>query len=56
VWSIGCIIGELLNKGEALFRGTSEINQFHHICELIGYPTKETWPEFFSESKKQLRK
>ena len=23
VWSIGCIIGELLNKGDPLFKGTS---------------------------------
>jgi serine/threonine protein kinase len=41
VWSIGCIIGEMLQKGMPLFQGSDELNQFKLICELIGYPTKE---------------
>lgn len=48
VWSIGCILAELLQKGHPLFKGTTEFNQFQAICELIGYPTKETWPDFFA--------
>jgi serine/threonine protein kinase len=32
------------------------LEQFQAICELIAYPTKETWPDFFSEARKESRK
>ena len=39
MWSIGCILGELL-KGSPLFPGTSTMNQLDRIIEVIGFPTK----------------
>ncbi|PSC74284.1 cyclin-dependent kinase G-2-like isoform X1 [Micractinium conductrix] len=43
VWSIGCIMAELLSK-EALFSGKSEIDQLQLILKTMGSPTEETWP------------
>ncbi|KAL4427156.1 hypothetical protein ABPG77_001160 [Micractinium sp. CCAP 211/92] len=43
VWSIGCIMAELLSK-EPLFPGKSEIDQLQLILKTMGSPTEETWP------------
>lgn len=56
VWSIGCILAELLRQGMPLFQGSSEAHQFQLICETIGYPTKEEWPDFFEEDRRDFRK
>lgn len=40
MWSIGCIIGELLD-GQPLFPGSSTMNQIEKIIEVTGYPTPE---------------
>lgn len=39
MWSIGCILGELLN-GQPLFPGTSTMNQLDRIIQVIGFPSK----------------
>lgn len=39
MWSIGCILGELLG-GQPLFPGTSTMNQLDRIIQVIGFPTK----------------
>ena len=38
MWSIGCIIGELLN-GKPVFPGNSTMNQLERILEVTGTPT-----------------
>jgi len=40
MWSIGCILGELLG-GKPLFPGTSTMNQLDRIIEVVGFPSKE---------------
>lgn len=40
LWSVGCILGELL-MGKALFPGTSTLNQLNKILEVTGKPSKE---------------
>eukprot|EP01017_Pseudomicrothorax_dubius_P028543 TRINITY_DN3392_c0_g3_i1.p1 TRINITY_DN3392_c0_g3~~TRINITY_DN3392_c0_g3_i1.p1 ORF type:complete len:458 (+),score=80.41 TRINITY_DN3392_c0_g3_i1:69-1442(+) len=40
VWSLGCILGEMIN-GRALFPGTSTLNQIERILELNGKPKAE---------------
>jgi len=40
MWSLGCIIGEMM-LGKPLFPGVSTINQIERVLELIGRPTKE---------------
>lgn len=40
MWSVGCIIGELLN-GKPLFPGNSTLNQIERILELIGRPSQK---------------
>jgi mitogen-activated protein kinase 15 len=40
MWSIGCILGELL-CGKALFQGTSTLNQLNKILEVTGKPSKD---------------
>ena len=37
VWSVGCILGELLNR-KAIFPGTSTLNQIEKVMELLGKP------------------
>jgi len=43
IWSVGCIIGELLSRAPIL-AGQNEVNQMFLICNLCGTPTKENWP------------
>ena len=40
MWSIGCILGELI-VGKAIFQGTSTLNQIEKVLELIGKPKTE---------------
>jgi mitogen-activated protein kinase 15 len=40
IWSIGCILGEML-KGKTLFPGTCTLNQLNLIVSLTGFPSKE---------------
>lgn len=40
MWSLGCIIGELI-IGKAIFPGTSTLNQIERIIELLGKPKQE---------------
>eukprot|EP01102_Stenamoeba_stenopodia_P013011 TRINITY_DN415_c0_g4_i1.p1 TRINITY_DN415_c0_g4~~TRINITY_DN415_c0_g4_i1.p1 ORF type:complete len:440 (+),score=131.97 TRINITY_DN415_c0_g4_i1:419-1738(+) len=40
MWSIGCILGELLG-GKPMFPGTSTMNQLDRIIEVTGRPTAE---------------
>lgn len=40
MWSIGCIIGELLD-GQPLFPGSSTMNQIEKIMQVTGFPTPE---------------
>ena len=40
MWSLGCILGELLG-GKPLFPGSSTMNQLTKIVEVIGRPTQE---------------
>lgn len=47
VWSIGCILSELLTK-EPLFQGRNEVSQLSAIFTLLGTPTAESWPGFRS--------
>jgi len=38
MWSIGCILAELL-KGKPIFPGTSTLNQLDRIMVLTGRPS-----------------
>lgn len=40
LWSVGCILGELLS-GKPIFPGTSTMNQLDRIMEVTGRPTTE---------------
>mmetsp|Transcript_19236 Transcript_19236/g.53973 ORF Transcript_19236/g.53973 Transcript_19236/m.53973 type:complete len:387 (+) Transcript_19236:148-1308(+) len=40
IWSVGCILGELL-AGKPMFPGTSTMNQLDRIIEISGMPTEE---------------
>nr|WNT93100.1 CDKF1-1 protein [Phyllostachys edulis] len=43
LWSLGCILAELLNL-EPLFPGTSDIDQIGRIISVLGNITEETFP------------
>jgi cell division cycle 2-like protein len=43
MWSLGCIMAELLSK-KVLFSGQSEIEQINKIFSVLGTPTEENWP------------
>jgi mitogen-activated protein kinase 15 len=40
MWSVGCIIGELI-LGKAIFPGVSTLNQIERVLELTGKPKNE---------------
>jgi mitogen-activated protein kinase 15 len=40
MWSIGCILGELLGN-KPMFPGSSTMNQIEKILDILGSPTKE---------------
>jgi len=40
MWSMGCIVGELL-LGKPLFPGTSTLNQLDRVMEVTGRPSQE---------------
>lgn len=40
MWSVGCILGELIN-GKSIFPGNSTLNQIEKILELIGRPSQK---------------
>lgn len=59
MWSIGCIMGELLSL-KPLFRGKSQndIDQLQQIFAVLGTPSETTWPGFTAlpGSKAKFRK
>lgn len=40
MWSVGCILGEMIN-GKAIFPGTSTLNQIERIIDVIGRPSSQ---------------
>ncbi|OQR77343.1 cyclin-dependent kinase 6-like [Tropilaelaps mercedesae] len=44
LWSVGCIIAELFTR-KPLFPGNSEGSQLGKILEIIGTPSRESWPQ-----------
>ncbi|CAB3984768.1 cyclin-dependent kinase 14-like isoform X1 [Paramuricea clavata] len=45
MWGVGCIFGEMLS-GRALFQGQKgPSDQLNKIWQLLGTPTKDSWPE-----------
>ncbi|XP_038992375.1 cyclin-dependent kinase G-2-like isoform X1 [Hibiscus syriacus] len=45
MWSLGCIMAELLSK-EALFSGKTEFDQLDKIFRTLGTPNETIWPGF----------
>ncbi|XP_040377320.1 cyclin-dependent kinase G-1 [Oryza brachyantha] len=45
MWSLGCIMAELLSKGP-LFNGKSEIDQLDKIFKTLGTPDENIWPGY----------
>ena len=40
MWSIGCILGEII-LGRVAFQGSSTLNQLERIVEVLGMPSNE---------------
>ncbi|KAH6781701.1 Protein kinase superfamily protein [Perilla frutescens var. frutescens] len=43
IWSVGCIMAELLSK-QPLFDGRTETDQLGKIFKILGTPNDRTWP------------
>eukprot|EP00903_Cladosiphon_okamuranus_P006726 g6563.t1 len=43
LWSVGCIVAELLTRSSA-FPGKNESDQLSLIFDTVGTPTSQTWP------------
>jgi len=48
MWSVGCILGEIIN-GKAVFPGTSTLNQIERIILITGMPSKKDINDIDSE-------
>ncbi|XP_057972842.1 cyclin-dependent kinase G-2-like [Malania oleifera] len=46
MWSVGCIMAELLLK-EPLFKGETEVDQLRKIYRTLGSPNEAIWPGFY---------
>ena len=44
MWSVGCIMGELILNAP-LLQGKYDIEQIHKIFSLVGSPTEQNWPK-----------
>ncbi|XP_072416870.1 serine/threonine-protein kinase MAK [Chiloscyllium punctatum] len=44
IWAVGCIMAELYTL-RPLFPGTSEVDEIFKICQVLGTPKKNDWPE-----------
>jgi len=55
MWSLGCILGEML-LGKPIFPGTSTLNQLDRIIEITGKPTQEDIEVIGSESAGNILK
>ncbi|KAG8926287.1 Cyclin-dependent kinase catalytic subunit [Tulasnella sp. 418] len=44
MWSVGCIMAEMLMRGVPLFPGDSEIDQIFKIFRIMGTPNEDIWP------------
>lgn len=44
IWAVGCITSELYTL-RPLFPGRSEIDQIFKICQVLGAPDVQAWPE-----------
>lgn len=53
MWSVGCILGELIG-GKPMFPGASTTNQIDRIIEVIGRPSKDDIDSIQSEFAAQL--
>lgn len=47
VWSVGCVLGELLTN-RPLLPGKTDLEQMSLIFELFGAPTDQIWPDIYS--------
>lgn len=50
IWSLGCIIFELIN-GDPLFQGESEEDQLNTIIEVLGYPPEHLLKQASKKNK-----
>ncbi|CAL5015551.1 unnamed protein product [Urochloa decumbens] len=46
VWSLGCVMAELINNGTPLFEGFYDQGQLCAIFDVLGAPDDSTWPWF----------
>ncbi|EAX82599.1 CMGC family protein kinase [Trichomonas vaginalis G3] len=44
IWASACIMAELY-MGKPLFQGTSETDQMYKICQIMGNPSVQQWPD-----------
>lgn len=44
MWSVGCIMAEMVMSGTPLFPGDSEIDQIFKIFKILGTPNESSWP------------
>jgi mitogen-activated protein kinase 15 len=53
MWSVGCILGELLGN-KPMFPGSSTMNQIEKILDILGSPTKEDLDSIQSDYAAQM--
>jgi serine/threonine protein kinase len=54
IWSCGCIIAELA-RGTPLFCGDCAVDQLLKICQTMGSPTRNEWPEFYKRTHPEMQ-
>ncbi|RLN41347.1 hypothetical protein C2845_PM01G20190 [Panicum miliaceum] len=48
IWSLGCVMAEMISNGRPLFQGSHDQGQLNAIFQVLGAPDDSTWPWFSS--------
>jgi serine/threonine protein kinase len=50
IFAIGCIMAEMYSL-VPLFPGSSEMDQLRKLCQVLGTPSQDKWPEGYAQAK-----
>ena len=53
IWSVGCVLAEMLRHGKPLFTGKNSIDQWGRIVKVLGAPTAEEFMAMGQEARKR---
>lgn len=53
MWSVGCVLAEMLRYGKPIFTGKNSVDQWGRIVKVLGVPTMEEFLAMGQEARKR---